>query len=72
MQSCSIQPEAWAPFAEGKNGLFQHAVLMAIGQKYGKNVGPVVLQWIFQRGIISLAKSVRKYSLFQQAESPGT
>jgi len=60
MQSRDIQPEAWAPFAEGKNGLFQHPVLTAIGQKYGKSVGQVVLRWIFQRGIISLAKSVRK------------
>ncbi len=59
-QSRGIQPEAWAPFAEGKNGLFQHPVLTAIGQKYGKSVGQVVLRWIFQRGIISLAKSVRK------------
>ncbi|ATA20777.1 2,5-diketo-D-gluconate reductase A [Gibbsiella quercinecans] len=60
MQSRSIQPEAWAPFAEGKNGLFQHPVLTTIGQKYGKSVGQVVLRWIFQRGIVSLAKSVRK------------
>ncbi|EJK1281082.1 aldo/keto reductase [Klebsiella pneumoniae] len=59
-QSRDIQPEAWAPFAEGKNGLFQHPVLTAIGQKYGKSVGQVVLRWIFQRGIVSLAKSVRK------------
>jgi 2,5-diketo-D-gluconate reductase A len=59
-QSRGIQPEAWAPFAEGKNGLFQHPVLTAIGQKYGKSVGQVVLRWIFQRGIVSLAKSVRK------------
>ena len=35
-QSHGIQPEAWAPFAEGKNGLFQHPVLTAIGQKYAK------------------------------------
>jgi 2,5-diketo-D-gluconate reductase A len=35
-------------------------VLTAIGQKYGKSVGQVVLRWIFQRGIVSLAKSVRK------------
>ena len=54
------QPEAWAPFAEGKNGLFQHPVLTAIGEKYGKSVGQVVLRWIYQRGIVSLAKSVRK------------
>ena len=60
MQSRGIQPEAWAPFAEGKNGLFQHPVLTAIGEKYGKSVGQVVLRWIYQRGIVSLAKSVRK------------
>ncbi|WP_261641397.1 aldo/keto reductase [Erwinia mallotivora] len=60
MQSRGIQPEAWAPFAEGKNGLFQHPLLTAIGEKYGKSVGQVVLRWIFQRGIVSLAKTVRK------------
>ena len=60
MQSRQIQPQAWAPFAEGRNGLFQNPVLTAIGAKRGKSVGQVVLRWIFQRGIASLAKSVRK------------
>lgn len=60
MQSRGIQPEAWAPFAEGRNGLFGHPVLTAIGNKYGKSVGQVVLRWLLQRGIVSLAKSVRK------------
>ncbi len=60
MKSRNIQPEAWAPFAEGKNGLFQHPVLAAIGEKHGKSVGQVVLRWIYQRGVVSLAKSVRK------------
>ncbi|MCX9126911.1 aldo/keto reductase [Providencia rettgeri] len=60
MQSKNIQPEAWAPFAEGRNGLFQHPQLIAIGEKYCKSVGQVVLRWLFQRGIVSLAKSVRK------------
>lgn len=60
MLTRGIQPEAWAPFAEGKNGLFQHPELTAIGEKYGKSVGQVVLRWIFQRGIVSLAKTVRQ------------
>lgn len=60
MQSRGIQPGARAPFAEGKNGLFQHPLLTTIGEKYGKSVGHVVLRWIFQRGIVSLAKTVRK------------
>ncbi|MBP2199178.1 aldo/keto reductase [Pantoea cypripedii] len=60
MKSRGIQPEAWAPFAEGRNGLFQHPLLTAISEKYGKSVGQVVLRWIFQRGVVSLAKTVRK------------
>lgn len=60
MKGRGIQPEAWAPFAEGKNGLFQHPLLTAMGEKRGKSVGQVVLRWIYQRDIISLAKSVRR------------
>ena len=60
MLSRGIQPEAWAPFAEGRNGLFQHPLLTTIGEQYGKSVGQVVLRWIFQRGIISLAKTVQR------------
>ncbi|HCD7426114.1 TPA: aldo/keto reductase [Citrobacter werkmanii] len=60
MQSRNIQPQAWAPFAEGRNDLFQNPVLAAIGEKYGKSIGQIVLRWIYQRGIISLAKTVRK------------
>jgi len=60
MKTHGIQPEAWAPFAEGRNGLFEHPLLTGIGKKHGKSVGQVVLRWIYQRGIVSLAKSVRK------------
>lgn len=60
MQSRAIVPQAWAPFAEGRNGLFQHPLLSAIGERHGKSVGQVVLRWLLQRGIPSLAKTVRK------------
>lgn len=60
MRDNNVQAEAWAPFAEGRNGLFQNEVLVDIGRKHGKSVGQVVLRWIVQRGIVALAKSVRK------------
>lgn len=60
MKSRGIQPEAWAPFAEGKQGLFQHPLLTTLGQQHGKSVGQVILRWLFQNDIVSLAKSVRK------------
>ena len=55
-----IQPEAWAPFAEGRNNLFHNEVLAGIGQKHGKSVGQVILRWLVQRQIVVLAKSVRR------------
>lgn len=60
MQSKTIQPEAWAPFAEGKNDIFNHPVLTTIGNKYNKSVCQVILRWLIQRQIVCLAKSVRK------------
>lgn len=59
MRTMGVQAEAWAPFAEGRNNLFQNAVLQAIATKHGKSVGQVVLRWLVQRGIVVLAKSVR-------------
>ena len=60
MREIGVQAEAWAPFAEGRNNLFKNEVLSAIGRKHGKSVGQVVLRWLVQRGIVALAKSVRK------------
>lgn len=65
MQSKDIQPEAWAPFAEGRNNLFNQPVLVEIGKKYGKSVGQVVLRWLLQRNVVSLAKSVRQERLLE-------
>ncbi|WP_442778848.1 aldo/keto reductase [Avibacterium sp. 21-595] len=60
LQTNGVISEAWAPFAEGKNGLFTYPVLTQIGEKYGKTVGQVVLRWLYQREIVSLAKTVRQ------------
>lgn len=60
MKEIGVQPEAWAPFAEGRNGLFQNEVLQGVAARHGKSVGQVVLRWLVQRGIVALAKSVRK------------
>lgn len=60
MKEIGVQAEAWAPFAEGRNGLFQNELLLDIANKYSKSVGQVVLRWLIQRGIVALAKSIRK------------
>jgi 2,5-diketo-D-gluconate reductase A len=60
MRENGVQAEAWAPFAEGRNNLFQNEALTDIARKHGRTVGQVVLRWVVQRGIVALAKSVRK------------
>ena len=65
MREHGVQAQAWAPFAEGRNNLFQNEVLADIGRKHGKTVGQVVLRWIVQRGIVALAKSVRRQRMVE-------
>ena len=60
-----VQLEAWAPFAEGKNGIFTNETLAQIGNKYGKSIGQVILRWLVQRGIVPLAKTVRKERMLE-------
>jgi diketogulonate reductase-like aldo/keto reductase len=60
LQDNSVQVEAWAPFAEGKNNIFQNELLLSIAAKHNKSVAQVIIRWLVQREIIVLAKSVRK------------
>lgn len=52
--------EAWAPFGEGRNNMFQNETLKEIASKHQRSVAQVILRWLFQRGIVSLAKSIHK------------
>lgn len=58
MQKYNVVTEAWAPFAEGKGGLFTNPTIAEIGKKYQKSVAQVVLRWEIQRGIVVIPKSV--------------
>ncbi len=60
MRDLGIQPQAWAPFAEGFGGMFTNPVLNVIAQKHGKTVGQVILRWNIQRGVAIIPKTVRK------------
>lgn len=64
-QKYDVQLEAWAPFAEGKNGIFTNATLSEIAQKHQKSIGQVILRWLVQRGIVPLAKTVRKERMLE-------
>ena len=60
MKEYGVQPEAWGPFAEGKNNFFQNPTLSEIATKYGKSVAQVALRWNVQRGVVVIPKSVHQ------------
>lgn len=60
MRQQNIQPEAWAPFAEGKHNIFTNGVLSGIAANHNKSVGQVILRWLTQQKIVALAKSVHQ------------
>ncbi len=60
MNEYGVKPEAWGPFAEGRNGIFTHPVLTKIGEKYGKSAAQVALRWNVERGVTVIPKSIHK------------
>lgn len=65
LQDNSVHVEAWAPFAEGRNNIFQHELLLSIAARHKRSVAQVILRWLVQRGIIVLSKSTRKERMLE-------
>lgn len=60
MEKYGVQIEAWAPFGEGRGGLFTNETISEIAAKHNKTVAQVILRWELQRGIVVIPKSVHK------------
>ena len=65
MKENNVQIESWAPFAEGKNNIFQNEILLSIAGKYNKSVAQTILRWLTQRDIVVIPKSVRKERIIE-------
>jgi 2,5-diketo-D-gluconate reductase A len=63
-----VQVEAWAPFAEGRNGLFSNETLKKIGDTHHKSIAQVVLRWLIQRGLVVVAKSSQPKRMAQNID----
>lgn len=53
-----VQIEAWAPFGEGRNGIFELPQIKEIADRHNKTVAQIILRWHIQRGIIVIPKTV--------------
>lgn len=60
LREYGIVPQAWAPFAEGMNGMFTNPVLKNIAEGHGKTVAQIILRWNVQRGVSVIPKSVHQ------------
>lgn len=60
MERYGVQVEAWAPFGEGRGGLFENPVLAEIVEKHKKTTAQVMLRWHIQRGVVVIPKSAHK------------
>ena len=65
LKSEGIVHEAWAPFAEGKNDIFNNEVLKRIADNHHKSVSSVILRWLNQRNIVVIPKTVRKERMIE-------
>ena len=64
-----IVHQAWAPFAEGKNDIFNNPVLKQIADKHGKSVANVILRWLNQCNVVVIPKSVKKARMIENFNS---
>lgn len=65
MENLGVVHEAWAPFAEGQNDIFNNPVLAEIGAKYGKTAGQVVLRALLQQDVVVIPKTVHRSRMEQ-------
>ena len=68
MKRLGVQPEGWAPFAEGLKGMFTEPVLQKIAAKHGKTAAQVILRWNIQQGVVIIPKSVHKERMEENME----
>ena len=60
LRKSGVQPEAWSPFAGGRNDIFNNPTLNAIGKKHNKTAAQVSLRWLIQRGIVAIPRTSDK------------
>ncbi len=65
MKKYGVQAQAWSPFAQGRNNLFENEPLQAVGKKHGKTSAQVALRFLIQEDIVVIPKTVSKQRMLE-------
>ena len=57
LKALGIQMEAFSPLKQTRDGILTDKTLAKIARAHGKSVAQVILRWVYQRGIVSIAKT---------------
>lgn len=60
MAEHDVRLEAWYPLGHGDKALLENPVITALAEKYGKNLGQIILRFKNQEGFIVLPKSTHE------------
>ena len=64
-QAKGIQYEAWSPLMQGR--ITKVRELLALAEKYKKDVAQIVLRWDLQKGVVTIPKSVHKERIIRNS-----
>ncbi len=67
MEEYSIIPMAWAPFAEGRNGIFSDSRISAIARNHNRTNAEVILRFLIDEKAIVIPKSVHEERIKENA-----
>lgn len=67
MKGYSITPMAWAPFAEGRNGIFSDSRISAIAENHNRTNAEVILRFLIDEGAIVIPKSIHEERIRENA-----
>ncbi len=59
---------AWSPLGQGRNGLFTHPTLAAIGARHSKSPAQVALRFLLQHGFIIIPKTTHPQRMRENAD----
>ena len=60
MKKYGVVHQAWGPFSEGMDNLFENPILLKIAEKYSKSTGQVILRWLYDRDISIACRSMKE------------